>query len=362
MEYFTAYSSHRQYEDAYMHLVLAKALRYQQGGCMNNVYKTRDWQIAQLQTSLKRIRAVIGWSGQELSDLLGVSRQTTNNIETNKTKMTVPHYLATCAAIDRVIRISPALKPLVMGLLPVTQQLQSQMAGDSLVETWFETFPELFSPEKVAINQVPEPGELALMMHNFKVFVHYDVFMHDHASEFVNKVLSLSENSSPLILPVVAAKELITLSQNNIPHSREALQLIQRLQDSDMLELRGERDDPIEIFDLYNNVFTRCGKQHPLCLLTQDDTLANAVLKLNNATENGLHITAAKLDNNGEIAITINARGSSIDDEILHNDICLDAADTGQSDGNDNQHEGDGKQRECRDKEYAAGLRGWGVL
>ena len=53
-----------------------------------------------MQVSLKQIRQVLGFGVQEFGDLIGLTRQTINNLETQKNKMSSIQYIAICAAVS----------------------------------------------------------------------------------------------------------------------------------------------------------------------------------------------------------------------------------------------------------------------
>ena len=51
-------------------------------------------EISRLQDNLMLLRTTAEWSVQDMADLLDVTRQTINNLETQKTKMSKIQYLA----------------------------------------------------------------------------------------------------------------------------------------------------------------------------------------------------------------------------------------------------------------------------
>ena len=67
-------------------------------------YQLRQRMIGIMQTSLKQIRQVLGFGVQEFGDLMGLTRQTINNIETKKNTMSSIQYIAICAVIDNYIK------------------------------------------------------------------------------------------------------------------------------------------------------------------------------------------------------------------------------------------------------------------
>ncbi len=61
--------------------------------------------IARFQENLLLIRKAVGWSESELGNRIGVTRQTINNLETKKTKLTKTQYIAMRAVLnDEIIK------------------------------------------------------------------------------------------------------------------------------------------------------------------------------------------------------------------------------------------------------------------
>ena len=72
-------------------------------------YQLRQKMIDIMQASLKQIRQVLGFGVQEFGDLMGLTRQTINNLETQKNKMSSIQYIAVCAVIDNYVKDKPEL-------------------------------------------------------------------------------------------------------------------------------------------------------------------------------------------------------------------------------------------------------------
>lgn len=53
-----------------------------------------DDEIERFQENLLLIRKILGWSEEKFGDSIGVTRQTINNLETQKSKLTKTQYLA----------------------------------------------------------------------------------------------------------------------------------------------------------------------------------------------------------------------------------------------------------------------------
>lgn len=78
--------------------------------------------INNMQKNLRLVRHAAGWSAQELGELIGVTRQTINNIENHKTPMSTTQYVALCAMLDIRINEKPDLKYVIEAVLKMTDK------------------------------------------------------------------------------------------------------------------------------------------------------------------------------------------------------------------------------------------------
>ena len=63
-----------------------------------------EHEISKLQKNLYSIRKAGGWSAEEFGNLIGVTKQTISNLETEKTRMTKTQYIAIRTVLDSEIR------------------------------------------------------------------------------------------------------------------------------------------------------------------------------------------------------------------------------------------------------------------
>ena len=80
-------------------------------------YQLRQRMVDAMQASLKQIRQVLGFGVQEFGDLIGLTRQTINNLETQKNKMSSIQYIAVCAVIDNCVKDKPELLSILSTIL-----------------------------------------------------------------------------------------------------------------------------------------------------------------------------------------------------------------------------------------------------
>lgn len=64
-------------------------------------------EIKRLEENLLLVRRVVGWSAECLGEKIGVTRQTINNIENHRSKLTKTQYIAIRCVLDAEIEQSP---------------------------------------------------------------------------------------------------------------------------------------------------------------------------------------------------------------------------------------------------------------
>ena len=74
-------------------------------------------EIQRMQDNLLLIRRAIGWTAAEIGDQIGVTRQTINNIESGRNKLTKTQYIAMRSVIDAEIVKHPEETEMVKTLL-----------------------------------------------------------------------------------------------------------------------------------------------------------------------------------------------------------------------------------------------------
>ena len=68
---------------------------------VNNMNYEKEKEI--LQHNLLHFRKSLNMSAQEFGELIGVTRQTINNIESGRSNLTTPQYLAILYVLDKII-------------------------------------------------------------------------------------------------------------------------------------------------------------------------------------------------------------------------------------------------------------------
>lgn len=76
-------------------------------------------EIQRMQDNLLLIRRSVGWTASEFGDQIGVTRQTINNIESGRNKLTKTQYIAMRSVIDAEIVRHPDETEMVKTLLNI---------------------------------------------------------------------------------------------------------------------------------------------------------------------------------------------------------------------------------------------------
>jgi len=236
-----------------------------------------------LQQHLRQIRGICNWSGNEMAEVLGVTRQTVSNIETGKTKLLPSLYLGIGAMLEKRCRQSPILKEyLDVCFTRFPSSLfnfnDRPLAADTLVESWFSTFPEQFSK----VIPVYEPSSILmcrdLMLYicrNCKILLCHGILLHDRRLDCVEELCEMArQHGNSLILPYKTFLEM------EAQCSHDSAQRIQRLVDTKLLTVYGSNDDP-PLNMLAVQLFLSLSKKYRLAFIIDDDKLANDLQQLN---------------------------------------------------------------------------------
>lgn len=283
--------------------------------------------ITSMQSSLKIIRQVCGWSAQKLGEYMGVTRQTINNIENQKTSMSATQYVALCAVLDKKVKGQPHLMQALVAVLSgnaqynklETNQFCNNDDGVNLVdspfsnidnntsflEKWFLSFPEVkFNVEPLNAGGVFDEKGLRAIAKHYKVFVNADTLEHIKAEDFFNKfALLLNEFNNKIIVPLRVIKfmqdNMLSFNPDIYIPAKRGLNLLAKLQSKGVVDIRGEASDDA-VNNLIQSVFAKHRTAYRLVLLTQNKELAEDILALNNSKAiKGYTIVAGKLNNDG---------------------------------------------------------------
>lgn len=254
----------------------------------------RKRMIDTMQLSLKQIRQILGLGVQEFSDIVGLTRQSINNLENSKIKMSTVQYIAVCAVIDHFTESQPELVSVIISILNTNDSLYDNalfedLPNNSLLKKWFVCFSE--DSKIFARGSTDLIEELC---NNYKIFLD-DTALCVISSE--NQILDLISNmqnkSKRFIIPLRAIESI----QNQWLDSealvketpRNGMYNLRRLRELGVVEIRGEKSDT-SIIATIASVFIKYKVIYRLALITQNPKLAQVIMSLNTDDIGGFNI------------------------------------------------------------------------
>ena len=268
-------------------------------------YHLRQKMITRMQTSLKQIRQVLGFGVQEFSELIGLTRQTINNLETKKNKMSSTQYIAICALIDNYTKDKSELLSAILNILASNDEeyINDSLDNDvnkSFLKEWFLSFPDNskilnFSIDEISTIEDKYFNEIA---ENYKIFLDNTILLEE---SFQNKVQTfakaMEENNNKFIVPFKVIEDIqrqILASNKNITRG---INILEELQNKNLIDIRGEVTD-IDINSTFLSVFAKFKSLYRLALITNDIKLASQISALNNESIEGFNILVLKYEVN----------------------------------------------------------------
>lgn len=240
--------------------------------------EARQMMIDNLQDSLRLIRHLMELSVEEFADAIGVTRQTVNNLENKKTKMSAIQYIAIAALIDNCLvhdrRRLAALKAILdSDGKDYGAEYDTAFRDDSLLKRWFE---DVTDRRESYIN--PD-DKLTTLARDYKIFLDAAILTTDDAKIFVDELTAAFKTvDTKFIVPLRSIEEV----QTYMPETkyRQALRFISTLRAAGVLKINGEDSDP-DFHDTMLKVFKNFYGTYNLCLITADEQLAGEVLQMN---------------------------------------------------------------------------------
>ena len=268
-------------------------------------YHLRQKMITRMQISLKQIRLVLGFGVQEFSELIGLTRQTINNLETKKNKMSSTQYIAICALIDNYTKDKSELLSAILNILASNDEeyINDSLDNDvnkSFLKEWFLSFPDNskilnFSIDEISTIEDKYFNEIA---ENYKIFLDNTILLEE---SFQNKVQTfakaMEENNNKFIVPFKVIEDIqrqILSSNKNITRG---INILEELQNKNLIDIRGEVTD-IDINSTFLSVFAKFKSLYRLALITNNLNLASQISVLNNENIKGFNILLLKYEKN----------------------------------------------------------------
>ena len=268
-------------------------------------YQLRQKMIDIMQASLKQIRQVLGFGVQEFGDLMGLTRKTINNLETQKNKMSSIQYIAVCAVIDNYVKDKPELLHVLSTILCSNEDgnainIFSNIENGSLLKKWFMCFPDeskifgfLSDTTSVLVNE-----DFNNIAENYRVFLDQTVLFEDDFSNAIQPLaLSLKKSGNKFIIPLKVIEaikhQLMSSNENDVYLAKNGMKLLMGMQNENLVDIRGEKSD-VNIISTFVSVFAKFKCVNRLAIITCDANLAEQILALNNDAIGGFNILVLK--------------------------------------------------------------------
>lgn len=279
-------------------------------------YQLQQKMIQTLQLYLKPVRQILGFGVQEFADLLGLTRQTINNLETQKNRMSPIQYIAISSLIDYFTDKRPELLPSLQSLLrfkfdETDEYSFEMMSGGSLVKKWIQCFANEAKQSGIPLNQINQTQHLLCSTDERDLADRYRIFLDDtilQQAAFLQAIrkfsIAMKESQNKFIVPLKAVESLQmklgSSDSEKINEAKAALQVLVQLKEDSLVEIRGEKGDSSVVTTLVS-VLAKFKRTNRLALLTENPALAQQVLALNNDTMGGFPIRVFHISKTGTL-------------------------------------------------------------
>ena len=271
-------------------------------------YQLRQRMVETMQVSLKQIRQVLGFGVQEFGDLIGLTRQTINNLETQKNKMSSIQYIAICAVIDNCLKDKPELLPILSTILCSNEDenhgnIFETIENGSLLKKWFLCFPDESKILRFGVDDtgIIDQTDFNNIAENYRVFLDQTALYENGFSEAIQPLSGLLKNNgNKIIIPLRSVEaiqnQMISTNREEITMAQRAMKILMDMQMQDLVEIRGEKSDS-NVISTFVSVFAKFKCVNRLALITCDRKLAKQIEALNNDEMGGFHILVLKYEN-----------------------------------------------------------------
>lgn len=273
--------------------------------------EARQALIENFQTSMRAIRLLMGYSIAELAEFIGVTRQTINNLETGKSKMSAVQFLSLAAVVDSYIASNGDMYQAIETILDSNSRktinhVENAFSGFSLVKRWFLLFDRKGAEIGSGFGGALTSIQVRKLVQEYKIFLDDTVLLSNDAEPFVTSLADelISENRK-IVIPLRSIEQIQenTMDRMLSTQSIKALRLLNWMQQKNLIQIRGEENDS-NPRDTILSVFLKFRGTHRLCLITQDSLFANEVLHLNETRySEGFKIAVGYLADNGQLVM-----------------------------------------------------------
>lgn len=274
---------------------------------MPNFTEAQISQLQFLQRNLRKIRSICEWSVNDFANVLGLTRQTINNLEMDRTSLTPTQFLSIAAMIERRCQNSPELFDyLNICFAQFPHKLDSLSVKDNgkyikLQDAWFSTFPKQFPLSTKSTETACSIESMDLMekiSNSYKIILCPDVLLAEEGVLCVEELGTLCQASNnPIILPATSLQEIEhllyckTLEKLNLWNKENKIKYV------------GEENDP-PLAELIISKILKFKTSFKLCIITDNQALAADIQKVDSLqTISGHKILIIKINKKGYLEL-----------------------------------------------------------
>ena len=226
------------------------------------------------------------FSVEDFAEAIGVTRQTVNNLESKKAKLSATQYIAVAALTDSYFANHAELLPKLKAIIDGGDEYETSFRDDSLLKRWFEDFIDFDDAAEI----FPD-NKLCNVAREYKIFLDAEIFATEDASTFVDELTAaLQSTGDKAVMPLRSIEQL--KAEASSQEFCRAMTFINCMQADEILQIHGEYSDP-NFHDTVIKIFKRFRDTYKICLVTPNEQLARDALALNDsATETDFKITA----------------------------------------------------------------------
>lgn len=223
-----------------------------------------------MQTNLRTIRLLLGYSTQELANYLGVTRQTVNNLESGKTPLSDTQVTALFAIIDKRLPRESSEYEAIWRLInePSSQKTSSfSLPTRPLLETWLDC---------LGITTKETGDSMYTKLSETVLFAFYDFLMAPESLDIMRALIPyLLKNNNRLIIPKTHVIELYKTYQGSeigpSLHAKNVIACLVQWNSDDIVQIRGRDGDVFkDDTELIGYIVERYGDEFPISILKRD--------------------------------------------------------------------------------------------
>lgn len=257
---------------------------------MSNLTANQMAQIAFVQQNFRRLRSICEWSASDVADVLGITRQTVNNVELGKTQLSILQYLGFASMLDWCRKNRPDVAAYLNVCLTHFPGSGQGVPAD-LLSSWFSSFPRQFPETRYLKNAFENIQSVNLIEHiaeRCKIFITPDIFLRNRKC-LEDLGAAALQFKNPLIVPAKA------FAQIEPSLSEDCRDFVTACRRDGRIKFYGSEQDA-SLAEVITTQMLRLRTKYPLCLVTGNRVLASDVQALDALQSvSGYDITTARI-------------------------------------------------------------------